>query len=434
MRSSDAPRADAQADGVSPYLLWMIWILWLFFLWQPVSAILALPAPPRRAFDLGAIALFIGLYLWITWQEAWRLTRPTPTRDVSLWKEWGPLTGMVALSVALTLIAGLPALGSLIYVSAALCGRLSGWAAIVAVVGLTLLAVALGAVIAAPLSATGQLFFIVPAVGLFVYFFGQAVRTNQELRRARQEIARLAVSEERLRFARDLHDLLGHTLSLIALKSELARRLVSAAPEQAMAEISDIETAARQALVEVREAVSGYRQTTLRAELDGARELLAAAGVALTLRGELPPLIPSMEATLSWAVREGVTNVIRHSTTARTCDVTLAERDGRVSVEVRDDGATRMEDTEAAPDRVVGLSSGPGAGLAGLRERVTALGGVCEADAIPAGGWRLMVALPLSADGADGAGANQNGQAGGAPAASTQRDAQREKRMSAWFG
>ncbi|HET9110140.1 MAG TPA: sensor histidine kinase [Ktedonobacterales bacterium] len=430
MRSSDSPRAGAHAEGISPYLLWMIWMLWLFFLWQPVSAILTLSASPRKVFDLGAMALFTGLYLWITWQEAWRLSRPTPVRDASLWKEWGPLAVMLALSVALTLIAGLPALGSLIYVSAALCGRLSARWAIVAVVGLTLLAMLLSAIIAAPISATGQLFFIVPAVGLFVYFFGQAVRTNQELRRARQEIARLAVTEERLRFARDLHDLLGHTLSLIALKSELARRLVSVAPEQAMTEIGDVETAARQALIEVREAVSGYRQTTLRAELDGAHDLLAAAGVALTVRGDLPPLAPSAEAALSWAVREGVTNVIRHST-ARSCAVTLAERDGRVSAEVRDDGAARTDDAEAACDRVVGVSSGRGAGLAGLRERVTALGGVCEAGAAATAGWRLMVALPTGSKGADATSAaeGETSSPGGA-----QAEARRETRITTWFG
>ncbi len=435
MRFSDSPRVGAHAEGISPYLLWMIWILWLFFLWQPVSAILALPASPRKAFDFGAIALFIGLYLWITWQEAWRLTRPTPVRDAPLWKEWGPIAAMLALSVALTLIAGLPALGSLIYVSAALCGRLSRWGAVAAVVGLTLLAMLLSAIIAAPISATGQLFFIVPAVGLFVYFFGQAVRTNQELRRARQEIARLAVSEERLRFARDLHDLLGHTLSLIALKSELARRLVSAAPEQAMTEISDVETAARQALIEVREAVSGYRQTTLRAELEGARELLAAAGVALTLQGDLPPLAPGAEAALSWAVREGVTNVIRHST-ARSCVVTLAHGDGQARVEVRDDGSVHAhdeDDAEAARDRVVGVASGRGAGLAGLRERVAALGGICEAGSVATGGWRLMVALPTEADGAGFEGAAEHKQPS-LSVAQTEAPARREKRMTAWFG
>ncbi len=318
MRSAHPSTSDGQAEGVRPYLLWLIWVPWLFFLVSPVALLLAAPSSPQKVFDLGAMALFIGLYLWITWHEAWRLTRETPTRDVPTWKEWAPIAVMLLLSVALILIEGSAALGSLIYVSAALCGRLMGWRAAAAILGLPLLGVALGAITRTPLSESGQIFFIVPAVGAFVYFFGRAVRTNQELRRARQEIARLAVSEERLRFARDLHDLLGHTLSLITLKSELARRLVSAAPEQAAIEIGDIETAARKALIEVREAVSGYRQPTLQNELNGASELLAAAGIAFTRQGAPPSLSASAEATLSWVVREGVTNVIRHSQ-ARSC-------------------------------------------------------------------------------------------------------------------
>jgi two-component system sensor histidine kinase DesK len=431
MQSTLIPRAGEHRQSYSPYLLWLIWIFWLFFLAQPISAILALPPSPQKVVDLCGMALFIGLYLWITWHEAWRLTRATPTRDASIWMEWGPIGVMLLLSVVMTLIAGETALGSLIYVSAALCGRLSAWRAVGAVVGLTLLAILLGAIIGAPFSATGQLFFIVPAVGSFVYFFGHAVRTNQELRRARQEIARLAVSEERLRFARDLHDLLGHTLSLITLKSELARRLVGVAPEQAVIEIGDIETAARQALVEVREAVSGYRQPTLHSELSGARELLAAAGIACEQQGEPSQLAPAAEAALSWAVREGVTNVIRHSQ-ARSCVITFSQRDAQVSMEVRDDGPARRTDDVVAGDGVIGGASTRGAGLAGLRERVATLGGGCEAGASPGRGWRLAVSLP--ADAAAGTGPDtrllelaEDGQ----PNAQAQHA---EKRMTPWFG
>ncbi|HEY7850653.1 MAG TPA: sensor histidine kinase, partial [Ktedonobacterales bacterium] len=404
MRTAHTAHSDRQAEGISPYLLWLIWIPWLGFLATPVGAILALPPSPQRVIDLGSIAFFIGLYLWITWHEAWRLTRETPMRDVPMWQEWGPIALMLLLSVTMTLIEGGAALGSLIYVSAALCGRLTGWRAVAAVVGLPLLGVLLSVVTHTPLSESGQIFFIVPAVGAFVYYFGRAVRTNQELRRARQEIARLAVSEERLRFARDLHDLLGHTLSLITLKSELARRLVAVAPEQAAVEIGDIETAARQALIEVREAVSGYRQPTLQSELSGARELLAAAGIAFTQRGVAPPLAPGAEAALSWAVREGVTNVIRHSQ-ARSCVITLSQQDGRVTVDVRDDGRASAVGSggpaapqhDSAPGDNSPVIATRGAGLAGLRERVAALGGACEAGAAEGGGWRLAVSLPISA-------------------------------------
>jgi two-component system sensor histidine kinase DesK len=386
MPSAWAARDSSEAEGASPYLLWIIWVFWLFFLWQPLSVLLAPPLTASKVVSLCGMAVFIGLYLWITWQEAFRLTRQTPTRTDTTWQSWTPIALLLGLSVVMIALQGQSALGSLIYVSAGLCGRLTAWRAGVAIVGLTLLAVLLGAVTGSPLSATGQIFFIIPAVGSFVYFFSRAIRVNQDLRRARQEIARLAVSEERLRFARDLHDLLGHTLSLIALKSELARRLVSVSPEQAAIEIGDIESAARQALTEVREAVADYRQPTLASELRAARELLTAAGVACTQQGEPTPLSASAEAALSWTVREGVTNVIRHSH-ARSCVITLTQQDGRVGVEVHDDGAA------ATP--AIGATRGNG--LAGLRERVAALGGVCAAGPAPEGGFRLVVSLPVGA-------------------------------------
>ncbi len=420
--------APAQDQSYSPYLLWIIWLFWLFFLVQPVDALLAAPPSLAKALSLLGMALFFVLYFWITWQNAWRLTRATPTSEsASRWREWGPIAALLALAIAMTLAEGQSALGSLIYVSAALCARLETWRAVLGALGLTLLGVALAAVKDIPLSASAQIFFIIPAVGSFVYFFGHAIRTNQELRRARQEIARLAVSEERLRFARDLHDLLGHTLSLIALKSELARRLVSAAPEQATSEIGDIETAARQALTEVREAVAAYRLPTLPGELRGAGELLAAAGIAYRQRGEAPPLAPAAEATLAWAVREGVTNVIRHSH-ARVCDITLSvegEGDGqRACLEVLDDGvvaAGASTATIATGAPVIQSASG-GSGLAGLRERVATLGGACESGPAPAGGWRLLVTAPLT-----------TGQASAAGAHTTNASQREERRVTAWF-
>jgi two-component system sensor histidine kinase DesK len=222
-----------------------------------------------------------------------------------------------------------------------------------------------------------------------------AVRANRELRAARDEIARLAVAEERLRFARDLHDLLGHTLSLIALKSELAGRLVRPAPERAVAEIGDVEAAARTALHEVREAVAGYRQPALVSELAAARELLEAAGIAVSLTGTPPVALPSgVEATLAWTVREGVTNVIRHSR-AHQCAIRLTRQEDGVGVEVSDDGeaggSLAMQPT----------ASGAGSGLRGLAERVSALGGTFEAGPRAGGGFRLAVSLPIPREAPD---------------------------------
>ena len=194
------------------------------------------------------------------------------------------------------------------------------------------------------------------------------------------------MAEERLRFARDLHDLLGHSLSLITLKSELAGRLLPAAPERAASEVHDIEGVARQALREVREAVTGYRQPALAEELESAREMLEAAGIRCRIENGAGTLPGTTDAVLAWAVREGVTNVIRHSG-ARSCEI-LVSRDGReIRAEITDDG----RGSSPGPD-------GAGSGLSGLAERVAARGGESEAGPLAEGGFSLRVSLPLRGD------------------------------------
>jgi two-component system sensor histidine kinase DesK len=208
---------------------------------------------------------------------------------------------------------------------------------------------------------------------------------NCELSEARAELARMAVAAERERFARDLHDLLGHSLSVIALKSELAGRLLASDPEAAAGEIADVQTVARQSLTEVREAVSGYRQPTLDSELEGARIALSAAGVDTSVVRAPVTLDPEVEGVLAWAVREGATNVIRHSR-AQRCAITVALGDDGARVVITDDG--------------VGAASGGsddatcGHGLEGLLERAASLGGRVEAGPIAEGGFRLAMTLP----------------------------------------
>jgi two-component system sensor histidine kinase DesK len=234
---------------------------------------------------------------------------------------------------------------------------------------------------------SGLAWLVVPAVALGLWatsFVGQ-VAAVAELRDAREELARLAVAEERLRFARDLHDLLGHSLSLITLKSELAGRLLPAAPEKAAAEVHDIESVARRALREVREAVAGYRRPTLEEELDGAREMLEAAGITCRIENSVDVSSTETDAVLAWVVREGATNVIRHSR-ARRCEIRLTRDDEEARAEITDDGRGQPPEPGKTAD---------GSGLSGLAERVGALGGGFEAGPPPGGGFRLRVSLPL---------------------------------------
>ena len=213
----------------------------------------------------------------------------------------------------------------------------------------------------------------------------------RELHAVREELARQAVMEERLRLARDLHDLLGHTLSMITLKSELAGRLIEKESASAAQEIHEIERVACQALREVREAVAGYRQQTLQGELESVRQILEAAGIAYTVEHIAGKLPPGVDAVLAWMVREGVTNVIGHSR-ARQCSIRITREDGIVRAEVTNDGYTAQK----------GSTSRTGSGLTGLAERVAAYGGRFEAGPHPAESgqeFRLFVELPIQGSG-----------------------------------
>ena len=212
--------------------------------------------------------------------------------------------------------------------------------------------------------------------------FARQIRVNGELRRARGEISRLAVSEERLRIARDLHDLLGHSLSTIALKSELAARLVESDPARAASELADVQDVSRQALAEVREAVQGYRQLALDEALAGARSTLVAAGIDCDLDAVPRDLPADVEEVFAWAVREATTNVVRHSGAER-CAVRIRDGEEEAVMEVEDDG-------RAAPGAVQA-----GSGLAGLAERVEAIRGRLEAGAAPGGGFLVRLVVPL---------------------------------------
>ena len=207
------------------------------------------------------------------------------------------------------------------------------------------------------------------ALGSLAAFGFQAlIRRTWELGAAQQEISRLAAERERMRIARDLHDLLGHSLTAASVKAQLAGRLVGRDDARAAAEIGDVERLTRQVLADVRAAVAGYREVSLAVELATAREVLGAAGIAADLPGAVDEVPAGRRELFGWVVREGVTNVVRHSQASR---VTI--RVTPTTVEVVDDGRGRAV-------------RAPGSGLAGLAERAAAAGGQLDAGPLPGGG------------------------------------------------
>src|SRR5215207_1662390 len=353
----------------------------LVFLIYPVRAVLASePTPARVALALGGAALFAGVFLWLMWtQEPLR----SPSADlVEVRKHRAAVAFLALLAVSLNLVLGSEWRVLFFHVNVAAGIMLLTTDAYVAIAGLATITFGLGVV-------SGMAWLVLPtaAIGLWATAFVRQVAAVAELTSAREELARLAVSEERLRFARDLHDLLGHSLSLITLKSELAGRLLPDKPEKAEAEVHDIEEADRQALGEVREAVAGYRSPTLEEELAGAGEMLEAAGIACRIENEAGVLPNAVDAVLAWAVREGTTNVIRHSR-ARHCRILLAREGEEVYAEITDDGDGYQG--ENADDA--------GSGLSGLSERVATLAGHVEAGSQPDGGFSLRVGLPTTGE------------------------------------
>jgi two-component system, NarL family, sensor histidine kinase DesK len=237
------------------------------------------------------------------------------------------------------------------------------------------------------------------AVGLMNISFSRKLQADAALLLSHDEVRRLAGLAERERIGRDLHDLLGHTLSLVALKSELAGKLVTRDPQAAQREIADVSRVAREALAQVRAAVTGIRAAGMAAELASAKLLLESDGIAFRYQveadgwrgGTLDSCIlpPRVETVLAMTVREAVTNIQRHAR-AQNGEIALAVRGDEAVLEVSDDGAGGM---------IV-----PGNGLAGMRERIEALGGRMRVESVMGRGTRIEVRLPLAAnDDASGA-------------------------------
>ncbi|MGI8858354.1 MAG: sensor histidine kinase [Thermomicrobiales bacterium] len=376
-------RMDA-ADRVVHPAVWLLFtVIWLPFLFYPLRDLLAAhPSPLRLCIALAGMALFVVIYLWLMLHDPFR-DAPLSPREVRL--HVALIAAITAIVLFLTRAYSIDWLWFVMYANMAAAVTLPVRAAAPTILSLTLLTVWVGWV-TADWNVAGRIVSPVAAVAVVMIGISRLVVTIRALRAARQEIARLAVAEERLRFSRDVHDLLGHSLSTIAIKTSLARRLLPGDPARAMHELDDVQTVTQEALREVREAVTGYRQPALATEIDNAREILAAAGIACQCEAVAGPLPPAIEPVVAWAVREGVTNVVRHSRT-RHATIRIWHADGAVTAEITDDG-----DGNRPTPLPQSLS---GSGLRGLAERAAVIGGSVEARPSPAGGFALRVTLPL---------------------------------------
>jgi two-component system sensor histidine kinase DesK len=356
-----APWPIGPAGGGEPGAQWRVrrWTYfagpWLVFLVQPLAALWHHGSWPARVAGTALLAAFAASYLFSvprallsgTWRARYLLC-----------------LRMLVLAGLTTWPMGADGLATLIYLGSACVILLPPRQALSAAVAFAVIVTGLppavqgwhtGTQWGGGLSVLGAAF-----IG---YGFITLIRNNAALRAAREEVARLATEQERMRIARDLHDLLGHTLTTVTVKAGLARRLVYRDADRAEAELADVERLARQCLVDVRAAVAGYREVSLAVELATAREVLAAAGIAADLPHAVDQVPGELRELFGWAVREGVTNAVRHSR-ARRVRISVDER----AVEVVDDGPG------APPPATTG-----GTGLAGLAERAARLGGRVEA-------------------------------------------------------
>ncbi|MDX1997392.1 MAG: sensor histidine kinase [Thermoanaerobaculia bacterium] len=354
---------DDPRIGWEPYL----WLVYLGFL--PVGLFFG-PSTPGDWWLLGAVVVaFLPLYFLGYWVRGWRL---------------------IAVIAAITTLGVLyqshnASAGNFFVYAAAFLG--SGWRPRPAALGVVVIAVV--ALLSGWSTQTFPLMWawapvIVLVIGGVCIHRAEEIRGNDRLRMAHDEVERLAKRAERERIGRDLHDLLGHTLSVIALKAELAAKLAERDPARSRREIEEVHAISRQALGDVREAVAGYRgvRGSLADELDNARRVLGSAGVAVTAEavpaGLAERLGPGREVVLALALREAVTNVLRHARATRS-RIALATTADQVCLEVSDDGR--------------GGAVAEGAGLTGMRERVETLGGTLHRET--SAGTRLVISLPL---------------------------------------
>jgi two-component system sensor histidine kinase DesK len=361
-------------DGQSPGRFGMFFIgIWTLFLLQPLAEGWRHRDSVSGWVGIAATLAFAGWYLTVFFRRRLELRLGMVHQPVV------PALVRIGVAAALATVAclavGQPGTATAVYLSVLFTMTLPGR------IGLPLAAAniavffTLGVLVPGWTTDYGLLLSTLAAT-IAVWGIQQMLTRNTQLVAATQENASLAVENERTRFARDLHDILGHSLTVITVKAELANRLLDVDTERARAELVDLERLSRDALSDVRRAVEGYRELTLPGELARARTALAAAEIRAEVPGAADDVPSELRELFAWTVREGVTNVLRHSG-ATCCQVVLSSR----TAEVRDDGSG-----PAAGDA-------PGSGLLGLRERAAAVGAhVVTTDLRP--GYSLQVVHP----------------------------------------
>src|SRR3954447_12162649 len=367
-----APRDAARPTGPRRWGL-MFAAIWLFYLLSPLAAAWDLRGEVRGWVGIVATLLFATIYLGVFLRM--RSRRPLAPFRPPLRPAQGlaVFLAMTGLGVVMCLAVGQKGEAAAVYIAVicVMCLQ-TRWAWLASV---TVAVAAYVATLWVPdwQRDEGILFGTLVAT-LAIWGITQSINRNIEVLAVREENARLALDDERNRFARDLHDILGHSLTVITVKAELAQKLMHVDPVRARAEVDDLERLSRDALADVRRAVEGYGELTLPGELARARTALRAAQIDAVLPNSTDDVPSDRRELFAWAIREGVTNVIRHSRASR-CTVVL----GSDRVEIRDDGV--------GPG-----AAGAGNGLTGLRERASALDGTVVTRAL-APGFSLSVVL-----------------------------------------
>jgi two-component system sensor histidine kinase DesK len=345
--------------------------IWLFFLIEPLRAGWAVRDTVGGVIGMVTTVAFGAVYM-LCWQRMPQ-RRPQPMARPPIRVAVGWYGALLALAVTMVLSLGQVGTTASVYLAVVAVMLFATRVALPLVLLDAGLLVVLGETLPGWDSGLGIAFSVL-AASLAMYGIQQVLLRNRALIAAHSENAELAVENERTRFARDLHDILGHSLTVITVKAELAQRMLDVDPERTRAELADLERLSRDALSDVRRAVEGYRELTLPGELTRARNALVAAGIDARLPSASDDVPTQLRELFAWAVREGVTNVLRHSQ-ARTCTIELGSR----RVEVRDDGRGLAE-------------ADGGSGLLGLTERAAAVGAtVSVRDLHP--GFSLVVAV-----------------------------------------